>query len=126
MNRCKFGGILLVLLLILSLLSTRVVTACHDPLIRDMEQASEAALAGNWEQAEARISHARALWEAWWPWGASLSDHAPMEMIDSQFSQLQVYLRDRESTATAALCADLARQLEAMSDAHILNLRNLL
>ena len=45
---------------------------------------------------------------------------------DVQLAQLRVYLRARESTAAAALCADLARQMEAMADAHILNLMNLL
>lgn len=126
MNRCKFGGVLLILLLGLSLLSTHAVRSCHEPLSADLRQASDAALAGDWNRAEALVSNVQTNWESWWSWGAALSDHAPMEAIDGQLAQLRVYLRARESTAAAALCADLARQMEAMADAHILNLRNLL
>ena len=125
MNRCKFGGVLLILLLGLSLLSTHAVRSCHEPLSADLRQASAAGglhlLFGD----DAPHPH-RLLIPAHAVVRRLLRQRFQEPGVDGQLAQLRVYLRARESTAAAALCADLARQMEAMADAHILNLMNLL
>ena len=126
MARSKFGGGLLLILLILSLVSAHAARRCHKPMSEELDLAAQALLTGDWDRADRLVSGVRSRWESWWPWGAALSDHSPMETIDGEFSQLEVYFRTREPVAAAALCADLARQMEALSDAHALNLRNLL
>jgi len=126
MARSKFGGALLLLLLVLSLAASYAVRRSHTPMSEGLEQAAQSLLAGDWDRADSLVTGVRSRWETWWPWGAALSDHTPMEYIDSQFSRLEVFFSAKEPIAAAALCRDLARQMEALGDAHALNLRNLL
>lgn len=126
MNRCYFGGVLLILLLIAGLLTTWAISRCQEPVARDLEQASEAALQEEWEQTGALIQNAEAQWQRCWRFSASLADHGPMESIDGLFAQLSSYLHSRDATAVAAVCAELARQVEAITDAHSPSWWNLL
>ena len=126
MRRELLGAWLLVLLLSLGLLSTRYMGRTHSATAGLLESAGTLALAEDWEGAGQRLRKAREEWDRGWHLSAALTDHEPMEDIDSQFAQLQMYLRQKERLAFAAVCAQLASQIEDIGDAHGLNWWNLL
>ena len=126
MKRGCIGAALLLLLLVGGGLSVRAMVDMHAPLTGFLEKASEAALTSDWEQAQALSRKAQTRWEKNWHISAAFSDHGPMEEIDGLFAQLQVYGKLREGAGFAALCRELARELEAMGEAHVPNWWNLL
>ena len=121
MNRCYFGAVLLVVILILSLCVTWAVSRCQTPVAEALEQASGAALREDRTQAEACIRRAESRWRRWRDFSAAVVDHAPMESIDGLFAQLDALMASGDWSAAAALSADLSRQVEAIVDAHCLN-----
>lgn len=126
MKRSKFGAVLLVFLLATGIFISWSMKRCHTPISQDLEQAAQAALAEDWAEAAALTDRASAGWQQCWRFSAALADHEPMEEIDSMFAELEVYLQAKDSECTAAVCAELARRVEDMSDAHRLNWWNLL
>lgn len=126
MKRCWFGFFLLILLLGTGLAVTWGMNACHDPISRDLERAAEAALAEDWGKAEKLVDRAEDRWEDCWKFSATFADHEPMEEIDAAFAQLEVYWKARDPVSLAAICGALARQVEAMGDAHEMGWWNLL
>lgn len=126
MKRGWFGAGLLLGLLLLGILSSRFMKTVHQPLSEALTQASDLALAGDWEQAAAIQRQAHAAWEDAWNFSAAFADHGPMEDIDSLFSQLEVYLAAGDRVGFSAACASLSQQIEAVGDAHELNWWNLL
>ncbi len=118
MTRGWIGIGLLLVLLGCSIFVTQAMEDRHMPVSQNLEQAADAALAGDWETALAHSERAKGDWEDTWHFSASFADHEPMEEIDGLFAQVEVYGRSREAVSFAAVCADLARQLEAMGDAH--------
>lgn len=125
MKRSIFGISLLIVLLILSLGVTWLMTRIHEPIARELEQAVELAAAGDWAEARALADKARQDWERVEPWSACFADHNPMEQINQEFAQLKVYGDSGEPMAFAAACSSLAEKLQAMSDAHGLQWRNI-
>ncbi len=126
MKRGWIGLGLLLVLLAGSIAVTCAMDSQHAPMARDLEAASDLALAGEWEKASALAEKTRAEWEEKWNFDAAFADHEPMEAIDGLFAQADVYARTREEISFAAVCAELARRLEAMGDAHGLTWWNLL
>lgn len=126
MKRCYFGAGLLILLLAAGIAVTFCVARCQEPIVRDLEQAALTALREDWEQTGSLTRSAKDQWQRWWKFSASVTDHSPMEAIDVLFSRLDVCLSLRNRESTAALCAELARQVEAIAEAHRLNWWNLL
>ena len=126
MKRCWFGAGLLAALLVAGLLVTRGMTKVHSQVASQLRNASAAASAENWTQAEREIREASEQWEMRWHFSAAFADHEPMEEIDGMFAQLAVYLEEKDPAALAALCAQLSRMVEAMGDAHECTWWNLL
>lgn len=126
MKRGAIGLGLLVALLAGGLLITWGMGRCHDPIARQLEQAADCALAGQWSRAEELTEQARACWKKNWSFSAAFADHEPMEDIDGMFARLEVYAKAREDVEYAAACAELSRRMEAMGDAHELSWWNLL
>lgn len=126
MRRLWLGVVLLILLLLLGLWVSAATADIHCPLSESLHQASEAALRGDWETAEACAQDASARWGRTWQLTASVADHTPMDEIDSLFAQLPVYARVREAQHFSATCEELSRRVRAMSDAHSLTWWNLL
>lgn len=125
MRRGWIGGGLLAILLALSLLVTWCMDRFHEPVAANLEQAADFALAGDWENADALARRARADWEKHWDFSAAFADHEPMENIDGLFAQTEVYEKARDTVAFAATCAELARQVEAMGEAHGITWKNI-
>ena len=117
MNRCRFGLILLILLLLAGLWAAFHMEKVHEPMIADISQAAQQVLAGNWAVGEALLRKTQDAWRAQWGFSASLSDHEPMENINILFSRLTVAVQCRDAAKFADLCAELTAQLEAMGDA---------
>ncbi len=125
MKRSWIGAGLLLVLLAASLSATWIMDRIHQPVARDLEAAGEAALAGDWDQAETLSKDAAELWEAREKLRACFADHTPMEEIDACFAELKIYCRMREETAFAAACGEIARKAAAMGQAHGLLWENL-
>ena len=126
MKRSLFGFILLVVLLLLSLGVTALMARLHEPIAMDLAQAAERISGGDWAGAVALAEKARRAWEQVEPLSACFADHGPMEEINQEFAQLEVYGFSREPMAFAAACGSLAEKVQAMSDAHGLHWRNIL
>ena len=126
MKRGWIGVGLLIVLLAAGLLVTWHMGSFHREISAELELAAGHGLAGNWEEAREEAEDAFEVWQEGWPISAAFADHQPMEEIDALFAQLDSYLVSRDAVSFAALCRQLARQVEAMGDAHALNWRNLL
>ena len=63
MKRSWFGFVLLILLLFGSFLSTRVMTAIHEPIEVELLQAAQCAMGGNWEKAGSFFREAEESWK---------------------------------------------------------------
>lgn len=126
MKRTVIGFSLLLLLLIGGMLSQRALTAAHTPTARALEAAAHAALEEDWAEADKAAARAAELWGKSWKFTATLADHQPMEDIDALFVRLEAYTAARDSTEYAAACRELARRLDAISDAHSLRWWNVL
>ena len=126
MKRERLGIGLLLILLVLGLLVTWRMTTVYEDIADALEDAGILALAGDWEGADRLLRKARLRWEGSWRFSAALTDHEPMEDLDAQLAQLEIYRQQREALAFAALCAQIASQMEDIGDAHDLNWWNLL
>lgn len=118
MKRVWFGVLLLVVLLVGSFAVTGCMCRTHSAISQELHVASALLLDNSYEKASQNIEKARNQWQKSWHFSATFADHDPMEEIDSMFAELGVYLRTENAEASAALCAELARAVEAMGDAH--------
>ncbi len=118
MRRLWIGIGILAVLMGAGLGITLGMEAVHTPMAEELRQASQAAQAENWEQAEALTARARARWEKHWLFTAAVADHTPMDEMDSLFSELEVYLQSREAPHFAATALSLCQMAEAMADSH--------
>ena len=126
MKRCWFGLALLVTLLAGGLLTSRSMVKIHGDISRTLETAADAAVREDWNAVRDSFAGAREEWERWWHFSAAFADHEPMEEIDSLFAQGEVCLRLGEGAELGLVCAQLARQIRAMGDAHACTWWNLL
>lgn len=118
MKRSWIGLTLLLVLLAAGLLTTWAMGRIHQPIAQDLEQAADRALAGDWSSAEAFSRQAVTGWEKWAHFRACLADHSPVEEIDAGIAQLRVYGIARDEVSFAAVCAELAKKIDAVGDAH--------
>lgn len=97
-----------------------------DRVCQSLNQAMEAAQAGDWELVAQKTAAAQTQWEKSWDGWAALSDHTVLDQIDAGFAKLVVYGKDGYKTDFGAQCAALIRQVEALGEGHRLNWRNLM
>ena len=126
MKRERFGLGLLLVLLVLGLLTTRRMTTSYQEMADTLDRAGALALAEDWEGADRLVRKARGQWDRNWRLAAALTDHEPMEEVDSQLAMLDVYQQQQETLSFAALCAQIAKQMEDIGDAQDLNWWNLM
>ena len=126
MKRSKFGFGLLLALLILGLVSTWAIIRSTAPITETLRRAGERGFLGDWDDAMASMAEAKGCWEKTYPLCASLTDHEPMEDINSLFAQLEVYGESRDTRNFVAVCALLAENLNAIGEAHTLKWWNVL
>lgn len=118
MKRSWIGFLLLVLLLLGSLLVTKIMVDIHEPLESRLLQAAQMAMDGDWHQAEDLFQHAEEDWTKNTRFRSCFADHNPVEEIDASFATLQVICVARDAVAFAGGCRSLARQVAAVGEAH--------
>ena len=126
MKRIWIGVVLLGVLLLGGIGTGEFMEQAHIPVARDVQQAGELVLQGQWELAQALVKRGQDRWEEKWPVTAAIADHEPMDEIDALFAQLKTYAAAKEEIAYSAACAHLASLLEAMSHSHSCNWWNLM
>ena len=118
MSRTVVGALLLVLLLIGGILSAGGMARHNEAIAAQLERAAEQALTGDLDKAGNTVREAREDWESGWNVCAAFTDHGPMEQIDKGFARLQLYEQVKDQAAFAGVCVELAKQVEAIGDAH--------
>lgn len=126
MKRTWIGVGLLLTLLLGGVLIARWMERQHTPMVTTLTRAARAAMAEEWEQAEALAVEADGVWKQKRTMVAAFADHSPMEEIDGLFAELEIFRDAREQVHFAATCMELSRKMEAMGDAHSLSWWNLL
>lgn len=126
MKRSWIGFFLLLVLLGIGILATWGMTAVHEPIEAELNQAAQLVLQGNWEAGAARFRQAKDIWETWEHFRTCFADHTPVEEIDGEFAMLEYYCLLKEDAAFAAGCRSLARKTAAVGEAHELVWWNLL
>lgn len=118
MSRFWIGIALLVVFLCLGVWVTWSMNDIHEPISRTLEEAAEAALAGDLKAGTALAAEALDTWERHWHGTAAVADHAPMDEIDGLFAQAEIYAQTGSTADFAAICGRLAKLITAIGEAH--------
>ena len=116
MKRLYIGITILLFFLVAGILLTCSFRRIHAPLAQTLENASQAAMDGNWENALSLAESARGRWETYRNFTAAVADHEPLEEMDALFSQLTVYGKLRLHVEFADICAKLSQMAAAMEE----------
>lgn len=126
MKRSIFGFVLLIALLASGIASAVWMDVHHVPISGDLASAAQCGMDEDWENARYHLRLAENAWRKDWHRDAALTDHQPMEEIDSLFSRLAVYGVLEDAGEFSAGCRELAGRIDALSDVHGLNWWNFL
>lgn len=126
MTRTVIGFVLLFALLLSGFAVQYEMEAVHRPIARMLEVSADSSMESDWDTAASLSRSAAYRWKKAWNFSAAFADHEPMEEIDCLFAQLAIYTDQQETLEFAAACQELARRVDAMADAHVLNWQNLL
>ena len=118
MRRFWIGIVLLSCLLALGIGLCIGIPALHDRLAKQLDDACAAAQLGDWETATALADSARAEWERSRHFVASFVDHAPLEQMESLFSELEIFRNRRLAVDYAAICTNLSHLSKAIGESH--------
>ena len=118
MRRLWIGFGVLAALLALGAAVSWGMDVVHRPAARQLEQAADAALAGNWQEAQRYADGAQSRWQRYRKFTASVADHTPMDDVEGLYAQLKVYAEEKDAAHFAAICLELARLSDAMADSH--------
>ena len=125
-KRFYLGVVILAALLAISIGTAIVMTFIHQAVAQDLQDAAQLALENNLEEALPLANGAYDRWEQYHAVTASFADHSPMDDTDTLFQEMLVYGKTGEVPHFAACCRELAVMAEAMYDAHVFSLKNLL
>ena len=117
MKRLWLGIGILTILLSLGLASTIGMAQVCTPISQTLSSAADLVQEGQWAQAAALSKQAKSRWERWRNLTASLTDHEPMEEVDSLFAALDIYAREGDALRFADCCARLSALTDAVGDA---------
>lgn len=126
MTRGILGILLLLVLLAGGLFVQWTMATLQEPITGELTQAAQAGARGDWDTARLHQETAQRGWRKAWRLTAAFADHQPMEDADGLFARLGVYAAGEEEAEFAACCRELARRVQAISDAHRLTWWNLL
>ena len=118
MKQLWFGIGLLVFLLLCSIFTGNVLEEACLPIAKDLDKAAGCVLEEDWDLAAALLVRAESTWQSRRNRSAVLVNHDPLDRIDLHFARLKVYSRFRSGAAFSAGCAELARELENLSQTH--------
>lgn len=126
MKRLWIGIIVLSVLLSSGIGITMLIFRTHRPIAKTLQQASHAAISGNWEQATMQAQQAHRQWKKCRDLTAALADHSVLEEVDSLFAQVQVYTALRDVYSFGAACAHLSRLTQAIAESQLPKWQNFL
>ena len=126
MKRSWIGFALLLVLLAGGIAATVGMEKCHEPIARDLANAAEQTVNGDWEQAQAHLLRAKSAWGSTRKFAACFADHTPMEEVSAELAAMETARQERETADFAASCARAAKMVQAVGDAHALCWWNLL
>ena len=126
MKHVKLGCGILAVILALGLALTACLSSLKSELCNAMDAAAEAALTGNWAEADTAAGEGRQTWLRHRNFVAAVVDHELLEQADSMLAELSVYRSRRESTEFAVVCMCLVRQFEAIGESQSLRWWHLL
>ena len=125
-KRFYLGLAILLLLLGLGIGTSAAMKALHAPVEQLLEDAAAIALEGKLEDALPMAKAAYSRWQKYHGLTASFADHSPMDDTDTLFQEMLVYGQMEEIPHFAATCRQLVIMTEAMYDAHVFSLKNML
>ena len=126
MRRLWIGVGVLVVMLAVAICLTAAFDRIHTPLSEEIKQASQLAMAGEWEKATALTRQARADWKNYRELIAAVADHEPLEKMEYLLDQLLVYGQLHRRADFAAICVEVAALAEAMLESQSLSWWNFL
>ena len=126
MKRLWLGILLLLVLLASGILATWGMGRICAPLSESLDQAANAAQEGEWELALKFSDHARRRWEKWRNISAAVTNHEPMEEIDTLFGSMDIFARQRDVVRFADCCARLAALTDAIGESQAIYWWNVL
>ena len=118
MKRSWIGFLMLILLLLGSIWSSRIMVRLHEPIEEKLRQAAQFSMEGNWAQAAGCFREAEENWKQREHIRSCFADHNPVEEIDADFQLLKVCCAARETISFSGGCLQLARQVAAVGAAH--------
>lgn len=126
MKRLWIGIALLVAILAAGLWTSHRLEEIHTSITENLDRAAQSAQQAQWAQADGFAEKAISQWQEGWHFSAALADHTFLDEIDGLFAQAEVYRKNRDAVAYAALCARLSCAIDAIQESHSLNWWNLL
>lgn len=126
MKRLWIGVGLLAGILILGFWSASAMNDIHTDISQQLTESAQAAQSSHWDRADGLAQQAHENWEDHWQFSAALADHTVLDEIDGLFAQAQVYRHSRDALQYAAVCAQLAKSIDALQEGHRLTWWNLL
>lgn len=123
--RLGIGIGLLVAFLVVGLFCAWSVGAVCSRVTGDLSLAAQAAAKGDMTGASRWVQRAHAHWENRRNAVATLSDHSPMDEIDSLFARALVYCRTGDAQSLWAECMRISCLVDALADAHRLTWWNI-
>ena len=126
MKQFWIGILFLAVLLVGGIVSCAGVRWVQEPIADQLTQAAQAGFSENWELAEDLLEKAKTRWETYRNALATISDHGPMEEIDSLFGELEIYRLAQNPTLFSGLCSRLSLLCRAIAESLSLSWWNLL
>jgi len=117
-GRELIGAVLLAVLLLGGIGSSLWLRRHHEGLAENMADAAWYALSRDWDRAGQTTAKAMEDWQHRWKLCAVFLDEELMARIDVGFAQLSVYAAQRDTGQYAAVCRELAQELQIIADAH--------
>ena len=118
MARGWLGAGILAVFLILGLVTAVAMDNGHTPTCDLLSQAADMTLAGDFDGAISLAMEAKSRWEKAWNGTATVADHSPMDDVDALFAEMVTYAETGEEPHFAACCRELAKRVQAVSEAH--------
>ena len=118
MSRLWIGIGILAVLLILGIVFLFLSNDFYQDITADLEQAGQAARIENWQTAHQKLRESQEKWNRYRRFFASVTDHEPVEEVDSLFSQLELYEQYRLKAEFIAVCNSLSHLAEAIDEFH--------
>jgi len=126
MGRGWLGVVILAVFLVGGVVAAAEMSNAHLPTVALLQQASEKTINGDFGQGILLGMEAKDRWEHGWNGTATMADHSPMDDVDALFGEMEVYAITGEEPHFAACCAELAKRIEAVAEAHTFSWWNIL